>query len=126
MSIFTAYIFVFLIAVVAAFQIALAAGMPWGSLAMGGKFPGRFPPYMRVLALIQMVVLLLFGFVVLVRAGIVFPQWLDASKKLIWGIVAFCALSVVANLATPSKWERIVWAPVAIVLLACGLVVAFD
>ena len=29
---------------VVAFQVALAAGMPWGEYAMGGAFPGQFPP----------------------------------------------------------------------------------
>jgi len=38
---------------VIAFQIALAAGAPWGAYAMGGAFPGQLPPAMRVTALIQ-------------------------------------------------------------------------
>ena len=29
---------------VVAFQIALAAGAPWGAYAVGGAFPGQFPP----------------------------------------------------------------------------------
>ena len=28
---------------VAAFQVALALGAPWGAYAMGGGFPGRMP-----------------------------------------------------------------------------------
>ena len=36
---------------VIAFQIALAAGAPWGAFAMGGAFPGQFPPALRVGAL---------------------------------------------------------------------------
>ena len=56
-------------AVVAAFQIALALGAPWGAYAMGGAFPGQFPPTMRV-------------------------------------------------------GERMLWAPVALVLLVCSLLVA--
>lgn len=38
--------------VVVAFQVLLALGAPWGSNAMGGRFPGRFPPAMRVLAVV--------------------------------------------------------------------------
>jgi len=26
------------------FQVALASGAPWGAYAMGGAFPGQFPP----------------------------------------------------------------------------------
>ena len=93
---------------------------------MGGRFPGRFPPAVRALALFQALLLAFFGVVVLVRAGMAFPEWHAVSVKLIWGVVIFSALSVVANVATPSKWERITWAPVAILLFACSLVVAAD
>jgi hypothetical protein len=37
---------------VVAFQIALAAGAPWGAFAMGGAFPGQFPPALRIVALV--------------------------------------------------------------------------
>jgi hypothetical protein len=37
-------------AVVVGFRLALAAGAPWGEYAMGGRFPGRFPPAMRAAA----------------------------------------------------------------------------
>jgi len=36
---------------VVAFQIALAAGAPWGAYAMAGAFPGQFPPALRIAAL---------------------------------------------------------------------------
>lgn len=35
---------------VAAFQLALALGAPWGTYVMGGTFPGSFPPAMRAAA----------------------------------------------------------------------------
>lgn len=38
---------------VVAFQIAIALGAPWGEYAMGGATPGRFPPPMRVAAVVQ-------------------------------------------------------------------------
>ena len=31
------------------FQLALAAGAPWGAYAMGGAFPGQFPPALLML-----------------------------------------------------------------------------
>lgn len=109
---------------VAAFQIALAAGVPWGSFAMGGAFPGQFPPAMRVAALVQAAVLLLMAGVVLARAGVALRNWSRASRWLIWVVVAFAAVSLVLNLITPSAGERMIWAPVAFVLLACSLLVA--
>ena len=40
-------------AIVVAFQIALALGAPWGAYAMGGAYPGQFPPELRIAALVQ-------------------------------------------------------------------------
>jgi len=115
-----------LIAVVILFQLALAFGVPWGSLAMGGKYPGKFPPAMRIAALLQIVILAIIGVVISIRGGIIFPEWFSLAEKLIWGVVVFNVIGLVANLATPSKWERIMWAPVAAVLLVCSLVVALS
>ena len=119
-----AIVFCVLTSVVVVFQLALAAGAPWGRVAMGGKYPGRFPMQLRVAAVIQAFVLLGLGAIVLTRAGLIFPQWLAAATWLIWGVVAFSALSLVLNLITPSKWERILWAPVAAVMLVCSVIVA--
>ncbi len=57
--------------VVVGFQVALALGAPWGAYAMGGRFPGRFPPRMRLLAVVQTVVLGLLALVVLESAGLI-------------------------------------------------------
>ena len=119
-----AYIFVSLVAVVCAFQVALAAGMPWGQLAMGGIYPGRLPPILRILALGQIVILAIMGCVVLARSGLILEEWQSTSQKLVWGVVAVCGLSALANLATRSRRERNVWAPVAVALLICSIIVA--
>ncbi len=121
---FAATVFVFGIAVVVLFQLALAIGMPWGHLAMGGKFPGRFPPKMRIAALVQGVILAFLGAVVLVRSGLLLPEWSASARWLIWVVVAFSGLSVVLNVITPSKWERIIWVPVTVVLLITSIIVA--
>lgn len=119
-----AIIFCVLTSVVVVFQLALAAGAPWGQVAMGGKYPGRFPRQLRIAAVVQALVLVGLGAVVLTRAGLIFPQWLTASTWLIWGVVAFSALALALNLITPSKWERILWAPVAAGMLLCSVIVA--
>lgn len=111
-------------AVVAAFQLALAFGAPWGSYAMGGSSPGVYPPGMRVAAVVQAVLVLLLAAVVLARAGMVLPGWSGASRRLIWVVVAVSAVGLVLNLITPSSGERLLWAPAALILLLCSLVVA--
>jgi hypothetical protein len=111
---------------VVAFQVALAVGAPWGAFAMGGAFPGQFPPALRVAALVQAALLLVLAAVVLARAGVILAGWSRASRWLIWFVVAFAALSFVLNLITPSAGERAIWAPVAFLLLISSGIVAFS
>lgn len=106
------------------FQVALALGAPWGSYAMGGTFPGRFPPRMRIAALVQGVLLAGTIAIVLSRAGLVLPDWAEAAGWLIWAVVAVAAVAVVLNAITPSVGERRVWVPITVVMLVCSLVVA--
>ena len=46
------------------------------------------------------------------------------TRRLVWLVVAFAAVSLVLNLITPSAGERAIWAPVAVLLLASSTVVA--
>ncbi|MDQ3006271.1 MAG: hypothetical protein M3R47_12935 [Chloroflexota bacterium] len=110
--------------VIIAFQLALAAGAPWGEYAMGGAFPGQFPPALRIAALVQVALLVGLAVIVLARAGLV-ALWSRAARWLIWVVVGFSALSLVLNLITPSAGERAIWAPIAFLLLISSAVVAF-
>src|SRR5215210_3804464 len=98
---------------VVAFQIGLAAGAPWGAYAMGGAFPGQFPPALRIAALVQAALIVGMAAVVLARAGLVLATWSRVSRWLVWVVVAFAAVGLVLNLITPSAPERAIWAPVA-------------
>jgi hypothetical protein len=109
---------------VVAFQVALAAGAPWGAYAMGGAFPGQFPLALRIAALAQAALLVGMALVVISRAGLMLPGWSRVSRWLGWVVVAFAAVSLVLNLITPSEGERAIWVPVALLLLASSAVVA--
>jgi hypothetical protein len=111
---------------IVAFQVALAAGAPWGEFAMGGAFPGQFPPALRIAALVQAALLVGMALVVLARAGVLLHGWSRVSRWLVWFVVAFSALSLVLNLITPSAGERAIWAPTAFLLLLSSALVAFD
>lgn len=111
---------------VVVFQIALALGAPWGRYAMGGSVPGRFPPAMRVLALIQAALLVGLALIVLVDAGVLAANAPLALPWLIWVPVAVSAVALVLNVVTPSSAERRIWAPVAALLLLTSLVVALS
>ena len=119
-----AYTFAFLILATILFQLALALGAPWGNLAMGGRFPGRFPIGMRIAAIAQALILGFLALIVLARARI-YPSYLhEFSRTAIWGAIAITTISFIMNLITPSRLERAIWAPVALILTACGLIVA--
>jgi hypothetical protein len=45
-------------------------------------------------------------------------------ETLVWVVVTYRALGVIANALTPSPWERIIWLPITLLLLGCSLVVA--
>lgn len=112
--------------VVVGFQVALAAGAPWGEYAMGGRVPGRFPPAMRVAAAVQAAVLALLALVVLDAGGVLSLGWTAAIPWLAWVPVAVSAVSLLMNAASRSPRERRTWVPVALVLLASSLVVALS
>lgn len=124
--IIAAYVFTAFIVILTLFMIALAAGMPWGILTMGGKFPGRLPIYMRVVCIFQILLFSSLALVVLIRAGVVAPDWLPLSKTLIWGVVVYNVLGVIVHIITPSRWERIVWLPVIVLLLISSVVVTIS
>jgi hypothetical protein len=109
---------------VIAFQLALAAGAPWGEYAMAGAFPGRLPPRMRTAAVGQAVLLAVTAVIVLSAAGFVLPDVADRFPWLIWLVVAFSGLAAALNSISPSAPERRVWVPVTLVMLFTSLIVA--
>lgn len=111
---------------VVAFQLALALGAPWGAYAMGGAFPGRFLPRLRVAAVIQAVVIGFLAVVVLSSAGLALPNLAAAFPWLVWIPLAVSALAVVLNSISRSAGERRIWVPVAMLLLVSSLIVALS
>ncbi len=122
----TALIFSTFTAVVVLFQLALALGAPWGEMAMGGKYPGRYPPWLRVAAFLQMGLLVFIALIVLIRAGVIFDAFIEFSKSAIWFVVGLCVVAAILNTITPSKKERVLWAPVTIIMVVCAFVVAIS
>lgn len=119
-----ANVFIFFAALLILFQIALALGAPWGEYAMGGVSPGQFPTEMRVGAVIQALLWAGFACVIAARAGVGLHALARASRWLAWIVVAISAVGLVLNLITPSAGERMLWVPVAVVLLVCAVLVA--
>ncbi|HSI76835.1 MAG TPA: hypothetical protein VK957_13115 [Lunatimonas sp.] len=118
-------VFILLTGIIIIFQGCLAAGMPWGEASMGGKYPGKYPPKMRVVAVINMLVLVFVAAIVLSHADLILPQLKSISRTGIWFVVGFLGLGTVLNTITPSKIERI-WAPVALIQMIAVIIIAIS
>ncbi|GHA33990.1 hypothetical protein GCM10007103_14430 [Salinimicrobium marinum] len=85
----SAIIFTALTGIVIFFQASLAAGVPWGAASMGGKYPGKYPSHMRIVAAISILILALIAALVLSEANLLFPQLRSISRIGIWVILYF-------------------------------------
>lgn len=99
-----------LLACVAVFQVALAAGLPLGEATMGGRAAtvgGVLEPRYRAIALVSAVVLAVAAWIVLGRAGLV-PIFLDDAALAVstWMVAAFMALNTLTNLSGTHPLER--------------------
>jgi hypothetical protein len=119
----SASLFAALSLIVMVFHACLAAGAPWGAASMGGRYPGKYPPKMRWVAVLNLVVVALMAIVVLSRAGLIFNDVMPFARIAIWVVVVMFLAGTVMNTITPSKIERI-WAPVALLQFVTSLLVA--
>lgn len=121
-----AYILCGLTIFIALFQIALALGAPLGEFTLAGKYPGKLPMKMRLAALMQILVLLLFAAIVISKAEIAFESYFSFSKIGIWFVFAFFILGSILNLSSPSKKEKLLMGPLNIIALISVLMVAIN
>lgn len=118
-------VFTINIAIAIFFQLALAAGVPWGEYSMGGKFPGKYPPQMRIVAIFNALLLTFFDFIVFIRAEVIFSEWFIFSRSFIWFIFGFFILSILMNAISPVKKERL-WAIAAFFMAISSGYLAFQ
>jgi hypothetical protein len=119
-----ANIYIVLTVIIVLFQLALVFGAPLGEYTMGGKFTGKLPLKMRIAALIQIFILLLFVSVVIAKAGLALEKYHNLSKIGIWVVVAFFVLGSIVNLASPSRKEKLVMGPANIIALITTVLIA--
>lgn len=112
------------LAAVSAFQVLLAAGVPWGRAAWGGA-AAELPTTLRTASAVAALFWLVAAAVVLRRGGYR-VAWVPSRVAEVgtWALVGLLAVGLLMNLASSSPWERFGWAPVIAVLAALCLVVA--
>ena len=97
-----------LLAGVGAFEVALAAGVPWGSAAWGGAHPGVLPTNLRAAS----------GVAAVVYGGLAFLAGSDvlgatARRRVLGSASAIMVVGTLLNLASPSMVEKVLMTPVA-------------
>ena len=108
---------------IAAFQVALAAGAPFGRAAWGGSHE-RLPRKLRVASAVAAGVWVLAALVVLADAGFdVSPIPASVADWATW-VLAALLLGAVMNFLSRSRLERIIWGPIALVLAGLTAFVA--
>jgi len=120
-----------LLAGVAAFQIALTLGAPWGDMSYGGQAEttdGVLPGSYRVMSAVAVLILLFAAYVILVKAGVVSSPWLGATfaRRATWVIFAYLVLNTVMNLTSSHAGERFGMGSVTLVAAVLTFVVARD
>ena len=106
------------------FQVLLAAGVPWGRAAFGGS-SDILTPGLRIASAISALLFLGAIWAVLASAAVIAVG--RGARRLarwaMWGYVALFSLSALLNFASSSPWERFGMAPLALLLVACCLLV---
>lgn len=119
-----AQVFRALAAIVGAFQVALVLGAPWGRLTWGGRYDGALPGSMRGVAAFSLLLMVVFAWVISMRAGNHGPRPQRRARWFAWIVVGYCGLGVIANAITPSPWERVLWLPIVASMLVTSVIVA--
>lgn len=113
-----------MLAALALFQAALVGGAPYGRFAWGGKHH-VLPPLLRGGSFLAIVLYGIFAAIIVQRAGFVSVLPAAIVDTGIWVVAGYLALGVPMNAISRSLPERLVMTPVALVLLAAVLIVAF-
>jgi hypothetical protein len=114
-------------ALLAGFQLLLAAGAPFGEAAWGGTTEGKLSTGLRVGSAISLVVYAGAAALILRRAGFRVPMVSGAVARIgSWVLVALLTLGALANFLSQSPWERFLLAPITLVLAGLSLIAAWS
>jgi hypothetical protein len=111
-------------AAIAAFQLALAAGAPWGHAAWGGAH-AHLSPAQRGGSAAAVVIWTAAALIVLGHAGSRGTGKLTTLfRRGTWFLAAVSVLAAVMNFASQSRWENLIFGPLALLLAVLCTVVA--
>lgn len=112
-----------LMGVVGVFQLTLAMGAPFGSMAWGGAHEGVLPRRLRIASAFAGLVVYPILILLVLRAGGVTTVGWDTGSPGMWALTGLFGLGTLANLASRSRAERW-WAVVSLALAVCCAIIA--
>ena len=112
------------IAIVMILSFLLLCGLPLGEFTMGGQYR-VFPPKMRMLLLLQLIMQMFF-LVIILQMGGYMPLWFAYHVTRIICIVmaVYLSLNTLVNCISKSKKERYVMTPISLVTAVCFWITA--
>jgi hypothetical protein len=119
-----------LLVAVAAVQLALVFGAPWGDHVYGGRAEtdnGRLSPRYRAMSAAAVPILLGSAAIILSRAGVV--SWFGTDgwvSVAVWVVFGYLVINTLANFASKSRVEQIGMGSLTTVAAICTLVVALS
>ena len=119
------HIHTFCILIIIVFHLLLIFGLPLGHLTMAGKFPGRLPWNMRVFSIFSIFILLLMLIFLEIAAGNIFNEYHAHKNLLNFIVISFNFIQVILHIITPSKYERLFWLPVVLVMFITSVLVKY-
>ncbi|MEN9753383.1 MAG: hypothetical protein RL670_1074 [Actinomycetota bacterium] len=113
-----------LLAALAVFQIAVVAGAPLGAYCWGGKQVGVLPIRLRIASAVSLLLYIAMAGHYASLAGWL-PSLLDGQGRqfVLWGLIVFSLLGVLANSFSRSRPERMIFAPVSALLLLGNILI---
>jgi hypothetical protein len=111
---------------VALFQLALFFKAPLGAYTLGGMHEGILPKKLRIAALIQILILAFFTYIVLSASELIKNQPNFITNILIWFVVVFFFFGTILNVSSKSKKERNLFGPINLLTFIALLVLALN
>jgi hypothetical protein len=118
-----AFALTLVLAALAVFQLALAAGAPLGRLAWGGQHR-VLPPRLRVGSLVSLAVYAFVALVAWARVGAIDVLPDAFAQVAMWVVFAYFCLGIGLNAISRSRPERLTMVPVCMVLSVLSLLIA--
>lgn len=106
------------------FQIAVFLKAPLGAYTLGGKHKGVLPKALRVAALVQIIILWSFVYIVASASNLLTNQPSFVTDVLLWFVIIFFFFGTIMNLSSASKKERNLFGPINLLTFILLLVLA--